>query len=192
MVINLYYSDPKLIPYRGFGYLIPRSIPLEQNPERALGVIFASESSMGQDTAPGTKLTVMLGGHWWDDWTPSDLPDEQSGIEMAQSLLKRHLRVDAKPVLAQARLHRECIPQYTVGHAQRMIDLHDALQDEYNSRLKVAGAWYSGVGVNDCVKAGRLAASAVHSQLPGLTGLERYVKPFTEPFVPKEERDTDE
>ena len=186
MVVNLYYPNPKLIPYRGFGYLIPRSIPLDQNPERALGVIFASESSIGQDTAPGTKLTVMLGGHWWDDWTPSDLPDEQSGIEMAQSLLKRHLRIDAKPVLAQARLQRECIPQYTVGYAERMIDLHEALQDEYNSRLKVAGAWSSGVGVNDCVKAGRLAAASVHSQFPGLTGLERFAKPFTAPFVPKE------
>ena len=145
-------------------------------------MIFASESSAGQDTAPGTKLTVMLGGHWWDGWTPSDLPDERAGIDMAQSLLKRHLGITEKPVVAKARLQRDCIPQYTVGHAQRMVALHEALEDEYNCRLKVAGAWYGGIGVNDCVKAARLVAAGVHSQRPGLTGVEKYVKPFTAPL----------
>jgi oxygen-dependent protoporphyrinogen oxidase len=116
MVVNLYYRNPDLIPptTRGFGYLIPRSVPLDENPERALGVLFSSETSgrpgtlvpqgmsatrpmdeeeprkgfaqelesdQGQDTAPGTKLTVMLGGRWWDGWEASDLPSEEQGIE---------------------------------------------------------------------------------------------------------------
>lgn len=68
MVVNLFYSNPSLIPVRGFGYLIPRSVPLEQNLECGLGVVFDSESSIGQDTASGTKVTVILGGHWWSDW----------------------------------------------------------------------------------------------------------------------------
>ena len=45
MVVNLYYNPPLSLPQEGFGYLIPRSVPMEQNPERALGVIFAHASS---------------------------------------------------------------------------------------------------------------------------------------------------
>lgn len=161
MVVNLYYDRPDLIPYRGFGYLIPRSIPYQQNPEQALGVIFASESSTGQDTAPGTKLTVMFGGHWWDDLAESKYPDEETAIELAYSLLERHLGIKDRPAVAKARLQKGAIPQYTVGHLSRMNELSQAVRDEFDHRLTLAGNWYGvhGVGINDCVRQAYLAAS---------------------------------
>lgn len=161
MVVNLYYDNPNLIPYRGFGYLIPRSAPIEQNPERALGVIFGSDSSVGQDTAPGTKLTVMMGGHWWDDWLESDLPDPKTAISMARSLLKRHLGITDSPSATTARLQRDAIPQYTVDHLMRMENLSEAVRDEFNGRLTLAGNWYNmhGVGVLNCITQAYLAAS---------------------------------
>ncbi|EEH05827.1 protoporphyrinogen oxidase [Histoplasma capsulatum G186AR] len=174
MVVNLYYKNPNLIPHRGFGYLIPRSVPIDLNPERALGVIFASDSSAGQDTAEGTKLTVILGGHWWDDWLLSDLPDEENAIAMAKSVLARHLRIADEPVVARARLQRDAIPQPTVGQVTQMERLHDALERRFEGRLKVAGAWYTGVGVNDSIRAGRIVAAATLEGQEGVTGLERY------------------
>lgn len=159
MVVNLYYSEPDLIPVQGFGYLIPRSIPFTQNPERALGVIFGSDSSVGQDTAPGTKLTVMMGGHWWDGWQESDYPDHETAVEMARSLLERHLQIKATPTVARSRLQRNAIPQYTVGHKDRMHDLSQAVREDFSRRLTLAGSWYAGVGVTDCVTQGYLAAS---------------------------------
>lgn len=159
MVVNLYYERPDLIPYEGFGYLIPRSIPYDQNPERALGVIFGSDSSVGQDTAPGTKLTVMMGGHWWDGWEESDYPDHDSAVSMARSLLERHLGIKDAPAVARSRLQRNAIPQYTVGHTSRMQELSRAVREEFNYRLTLAGSWYGGVGVTDCVRQAYLAAS---------------------------------
>lgn len=161
MVVNLYYDEPNLNPYRGFGYLIPRSIPFEQNPERGLGVIFSSETSYQQDTAPGTKLTVMMGGHWWDGYKESDLPTPEEGIHMARSLLKRHLGIEASPAVARARLQRNAIPQYTVNHLTRMEGLSRAVRDEFDSRLTLAGNWYSmhGVGINECITQGYMAAT---------------------------------
>ena len=140
MVINLYYQNPNLIPYTGFGYIIPQSVPISENPERALGVIFSSASAIEQDTATGTKLTVMMGGHWWDGWKPEDYPDEQTAIDMARTLLKRHLSITDSPVVARARLQRDAIPQHTVGHHDRMEQLDHALSREYGGRLKVAGS----------------------------------------------------
>lgn len=161
MVINLYYDQPNLIPYRGFGYLIPQSVPLVQNPERALGVIFGSESSQGQDTAPGTKLTIMMGGHWWDDWLDSDIPTPEEAIAMSRRLLKRHLGIDQTPAVSRARFQRQAVPQYTVGHNWRMEKLSRDVRKEFNSRLTLAGNWYglNGVGLTGCVAQAYLAAS---------------------------------
>ncbi|KAH7400090.1 protoporphyrinogen oxidase-like protein [Cadophora sp. MPI-SDFR-AT-0126] len=153
MVVNLYFKDPHILPERGFGYLIPRSIPLAQNPERALGVVFDSDAVKGQDTASGTKVTVMLGGHWWDAF--DTYPDEEEGINMARSVLHRHLNVTAKPAATRVSLQRNCIPQYTVGHESRMQAAHVDLMREFKGKLAVAGNSYTGVGLNDCVRAAR-------------------------------------
>ncbi|KAH0829452.1 protoporphyrinogen oxidase [Fonsecaea pedrosoi] len=214
MVINLYYNNPDLLPpsLRGFGYLIPRSVPLEQNPERALGVLFSSETSgrsdaaaspadgsyfesidsdpgspldpdpphgesgpVLQDTAPGTKLTVMMGGHWWSEWAPSDLPTEQQAIEMAQTLLRRHLNIKESPAVAKARLNRNCIPQYPVGYAQDMATIHEAIMSTFHGRLKLAGPWWRGApGMSDCVLSARESAWAIRDKEDEYTGVQGY------------------
>jgi protoporphyrinogen/coproporphyrinogen III oxidase len=220
MVVNLFYSDPNLLPYRGFGYLLPRSVPLEQNPERALGVIFGSETStsdqqvigelefkMGgaegplrpedlakaiafakeeaeatprpsQDTASGTKLTVMLGGHWWEGWNvETDLPNEESAIEMARSVLERHLRITDMPMVAKARLATNAIPQYQMGYHRAMGLVHEKLLEDFGGRLKVAGPAFQGaVGVNDCVKVATSLALGLKEGWDGdgRTGLEGF------------------
>ena len=156
MVVNLYYRNPSVLPTSGFGYLIPRSIPFSQNPEFALGVIFDSDSSVGQDSVPGTKLTVMMGGHWWD--TFSSYPDSDEGAAMAKSVLRRHLNITEEPEVVRVNLQKDCIPQYTVGHEQRMKRAHGELIREYKGKLAVVGNSYTGVGVNDCVRAAREVA----------------------------------
>lgn len=227
MVVNLYYASPKLAIPRGFGYLIPRSIAVPQNPERALGVIFGSETAgpkgeastvqamrmkvdfdrsdpewkkiqesgddqarmaymenvtemedkqIGQDSAPGTKLAVMLGGHWWDGWSESDLPSENEGIEMAKSVIARHLGITEEPVVAKARLQRDCIPQYQIGYRDDMARIHQDLANDFGGRMKVTGVWWQGgVGLNDCVMGAREISRGIREGWDGETGLEKYV-----------------
>lgn len=164
MVINLYFRTPDLLTtlnppggfprvdtLAGFGYLIPNSVPFSQNPERALGVIFDSDISPALAGEPGTKLTVMMGGHWWDGW--SSYPSAAEGEEMAKAVLARHLGITEAPAACHVTLQRDCIPQYTVGHSKRMALAHQALLEGTGDRVRVAGAWYSGVGVNDCLRA---------------------------------------
>jgi oxygen-dependent protoporphyrinogen oxidase len=172
MVVNLYYRSTALIAEQGFGYLIPRSIPFAQNPERALGVVFDSDVVMGQDTVPGTKVSVMLGGHWWDSFT--SYPDEEEGAAMAKAVLKRHLGIDVEPESVNVGLNRECIPQYTVGHDDRMQLAHGELMRTFRGKLAVAGNSYTGVGLNDCVRAARdVVINIAKSKVPGgVTGLE--------------------
>ena len=173
MVVNLFFSNPALLPVHGFGYLLPRSLPFTQNPERALGVVFDSDATVGQDNIPGTKLTVMLGGHWWDGW--DSYPDEEEGARMAKAIIARHLGIVEEPQAVHVGLQRECIPQYTVGHDYRMQGAHQLLGQEVKGRLRVAGNSYTGVGLNDCVRAAR---DVVRGLATGeqKTGLDTYAE----------------
>jgi len=155
MTVSLFYptdpsspsSSPTVPP--GFGYLIPQSVPFAQNPERALGVIFDSHATKGQDTVPGTKLTVMMGGHWWDDWSAYPTPSE--GLEMAQSVLARHLNITSPPAAHLVNLSRDCIPQYTIGYESRLRAYAHDITSEFGGRYRVVGNQVNGVGVNDCI-----------------------------------------
>ncbi|KAF1808997.1 Protoporphyrinogen oxidase [Eremomyces bilateralis CBS 781.70] len=173
MVVNLFFQESDLGMPEGFGYLIPQSIPIDQNPERALGVIFDSCATSGQDSVSGTKLTVILGGHWWDGWT--EFPDEEEGVSMARAILSRHLGLNATPTATQATLQRECIPQYLVGHWSRMEKGHQELKQHFKGKLKVAGSSYTGVGVNDCIQSARnLVVDADELAWKDKTGLEEF------------------
>ncbi|PNS20695.1 protoporphyrinogen oxidase [Sphaceloma murrayae] len=163
MTVNLYYSTPDLNP-PGFGYLIPLAVPIEQNPENALGVVFDNSyapdpafddddiQGPAQDTVKkrGTKLTVMLGGHYWRSWP--QYPTEEEGLQMAKSVLRRHLKITEEPIASRVNFNANCIPQYLVGHETRLNKIHDGLLTEYGGALRVAGSWINGVGVNDCLR----------------------------------------
>lgn len=170
MVVNLYFSDPTILPARGFGYLLPRSLPFEQNPEYALGVVFDSDATIGQDEIPGTKVTVMLGGHWWDGWVA--YPDEDMGASMAKAVLKRHLGISKEPRAIHVGLQKDCIPQYTVGHTTRMEEGDDTLRSLFKGRLRVAGNSYTGVGLNDCIRSARNVVAGLVEGRNRDTGLE--------------------
>lgn len=222
MTVNLYYTQPDMHP-PGFGYLIPLATPFEQNPERALGVVFDTAYSPStadtdtsqwnindmeeltrqreagrllnvndfawfnfpdkpvvQDEVPkrGTKVTVMLGGHWWDGWPA--FPSEQEGLELARSLLSRQLGIHQEPQAWAVNLQKDCIPQYTVGHEARLMDAHKKLHREYQGKLRVAGNWIQGVGVNDCLRSAWDVVKSVREgrDATGLeaVGSEEYVK----------------
>ncbi|CCG83396.1 Protoporphyrinogen oxidase [Taphrina deformans PYCC 5710] len=169
MVINFHYRDPDILPINGFGYLIPKSVPLEENPDRALGVVFDSSSVPGQDTTDGTKVTCIMGGHWWGD---GPVPSEQEGFEATKRVMKMHLGIDQEPEFWNAKIQRDCIPQYTVGHMARMKTLHHKLEQDWPG-LGLIGSSYGGVSLNDCVLHARKIAMTIADE-GRATGLEDF------------------
>jgi len=177
MVVTFFYMGKSVLPKRGFGYLIPRSIPFEQNPENALGVSFDSDIIPKLDSVGGTKVTVMLGGHWWNHLEKSQLPSEEEGLEMGRRVLARHLGIKRKPDIARATLCLDCIPQYNIGHREMLQKAHDELKSAYYGRLAVAGSSYTGVSVPDCVRSAfEIATGILGDKGNGLTGLERFAR----------------
>ncbi|RYC65637.1 hypothetical protein CHU98_g568 [Xylaria longipes] len=151
MVVNLWYPNPNLLAEGGFGYLIPSSTP--DNHEGALGVLFDSDLRTGDSEMPGTKLTVMLGGHHWDGW--EHFPSEEMGIAMAKEVVRRQLGIsESEKVVAGAHLCRDCLPQHFVGHRKRMSEAHYELMSTFRGHLTVAGPSYTTIGVIPAMRAG--------------------------------------
>lgn len=161
-IVNLWYPNPHLTAHHpGFGYLIPQSVPVEKNPHAALGIIFDSDRERAAGTpeynaAPGTKLTVMLGGHYWDFLDQDSWPDAKEAVTMAKDTIERQLGISAtEPVFTSTKVCRECIPQHLVGHAERMDRVHTQLLDAFRGTLAVIGSSYTSPGVLPSLKAAR-------------------------------------
>ncbi|KAF9407398.1 hypothetical protein BGZ94_002709 [Podila epigama] len=182
-VVNMVYSgDEAMAQFKapGFGYLIPRSENSAQNHQGLLGVVFDSCSVPDQDTGPShgktLKLTAMMGGYMFDQVVAHHSPTGRSDGVSKQDLeaffckaatdaVRKHLKIEAEPVLVRAHINKECIPQYLVGHLERLQSLDQQLRADYDGLLAVTGAGYMGVGVNDCIKHAREVAEAVVSKL---------------------------
>jgi oxygen-dependent protoporphyrinogen oxidase len=159
-VVNLYYPPGSIsLPIQGFGYLIPKTTP-DENPEDALGVIIVSDGIQGQDIGKftdGVKLTVMLGGHYWRG--RKSYPSDDELLAAAKSVVARDLGVIDDPSITLVTLQRDCIPQYEVGHWERVQRLEGYIDSTFGrDRFKIVGSAVDGVGVNDSILAARKAA----------------------------------
>lgn len=195
-VVNIWYPTPNLnAPFNGIGYLIPSTTP--DNHEGILGVLFDSDRehrgrNYGGDTVPGTKLTVMMGGHYWDT-EPSYMYDENKCINMAKRAVERHLQIseeDAAGAVATTKLCRDCIPQHTVGHRERMADAHHELLKAFKGNLSVVGGSYQTPGINSALRgAADIAYELSNKMVPhpvGNTGLQRFTRPMSESWIQDE------
>lgn len=180
MTVNLWYPTPELKP-PGFGYLIPRSVPEWENPNRALGVFFDSDVGVrGKDEPDGTKVFVLSGGHYYangpDGQDPAvQIPTEEEAIQNAKDLLQDQLGISRDtPCHAMARFAKDCIPQHYVGHMPQMAKAHTILKEGYGGKLAVAGGWFHKIGAMGALRAGYEAANDLANGKRELTGLEEY------------------
>lgn len=194
-LVNLWSPHPNLnYPHNGFGYLLPQTVPLEQNPHAALGVIFDSDAkSPGADahtppygdTIPGTKLTVMMGGHHWSDLPADFLPDaytsDTAAIQAAKETVQIQLGIPQEAwSVSSTKLCVDCIPQHLPGHISLMASAHNELLQNFKGKLAVCGGSYTAPGVPGSLRAARDVAAQTAGREKGRrygvgdTGLERF------------------
>ncbi|XP_052891896.1 protoporphyrinogen oxidase [Anopheles moucheti] len=144
-VINLQYRKADLLQQDGFGFLVP---PIENLP--ILGVIF---DSCCFDMDDNTVLTVMMGGAWFEKWFGKN-PSNEHLLEVALKNVNKILHIDQQPDSYKVNLLRKCIPQYTVGHQDRVKAIRDYIE-QHRLPIVLCGASYDGVGVNDVILSAR-------------------------------------
>ena len=143
----------------GFGFLVPRGEGV-----RSLGVLYSS--SLFPQRAPAGKvlLRVICGGTLEPDFI--GLSDEK-----ALATVRRDLRVTmgvtAEPEFVTQAKWPKGIPQYLLGHREKVAAAEDALR-EYPG-LHLTGNAYRGVGVNDCVRDAQRVVLELKARRPHLS-----------------------
>lgn len=149
-VINLQFAGNTLIKEPGFGFLIP---PIENLP--ILGVIY---DSCCFDMGNNTVLTVMMGGKWFRERFGNG--DEKDLYEKAIKSIREIMKIEQNPDAFKVNILRQCIPQYVVGHVDRVNRIQKYITD-HKIPLRLCGAAYDGVGVNDAIYSAKVAVESM-------------------------------
>lgn len=147
-VLNFQFAGDNLLSQPGFGFLVP---PIENSP--ILGCIY---DSCCFDMGPNnTVLTAMMGGKWFrerfGDGNENDL------YEKAIKQIRGILKIDKKPDTYKVSILRQCIPQYVVGHFDRIERIRTYIERN-KLPLALCGSAYDGVGVNNVIYSAKIAA----------------------------------
>jgi len=142
-VVCLGYRKEKITaPVDAFGFLIPSG-----EKRKILGTLY--DSSIFPNRAPEgyVLLRSMVGGA-----RASVLARENESkiADLVQSELATIMNIRSAPDFVKVYKHEMAIPQYTVGHLERLRNIESLLQKHKN--LYLTGNAYRGIGVNDCVE----------------------------------------
>ena len=93
----------------------------------------------------------MLGGHQFQDqFGDPEQVDKELLKNVALDTIRKSLDIRAEPRKVHVSIHKDCIPQYYVGHSELVSSLRNYTR-QYSLPLDFIGSWYDGVGLNDCI-----------------------------------------
>jgi oxygen-dependent protoporphyrinogen oxidase len=145
--VALAYRDPQPL-LSGFGFLVPRS-----QKRRLMACTFVHQKFSSRAPQGGMLLRAFFGGV--RDPRVVELSDDELA-ELAQEELQSILRLTAKPAFTRVQRWPHSMPQYNVGHLDRVARIERLAAAL--PRLKLVGSAYHGVGIPDCIHGGREAA----------------------------------
>jgi oxygen-dependent protoporphyrinogen oxidase len=135
----------------GFGFLVPRT-----EGKRLLACTFVHNKFAERVPEGGLLLRAFLGGS--TDEAALKLSDA-AVLHLVRQELGDILGLNTEPLFT--RIHRwpQAMAQYEVGHRERIAEI-ERLRKEMPG-LHLIGNAYGGIGVPDCIRAGKEAAAAV-------------------------------
>jgi protoporphyrinogen/coproporphyrinogen III oxidase len=141
MTVSLAYHKHNIPhPLDGYGYLIPRN---EGRPALACtwtSTKFAQRAPMDQ---------VLMRAFFGDAKQDLGLPDEQKWVDLARDELHQTLGVKEAPLLSWVQGWSRAMPQYNLGHLDRLKRIDNILMELPG--LALTGNAYRGVGIPDTV-----------------------------------------
>jgi protoporphyrinogen/coproporphyrinogen III oxidase len=154
--VTLAYRESDLPrPLDGYGYVIPR-----REGRKALACTWTSTKFPHRAPGGYALLRVFIGRAGQEteiNW------EEASLLEVAREELRLTLGISAAPLLERVFLWEKAMPQYALGHLQRLERIEDCLS-AYPG-LALAGNAYQGIGIPDCIHSGESASGAVLAAL---------------------------
>jgi len=135
----------------GFGFLAPRSSGI-----RTLGTVWNSSLFPGRAPQGQVLLTSFVGGAI--DSSAADLSDGALST-LVHTELAPLLAIRGQPVMQHVTLHTRAIPQYNVGHPERLQTIREAAKQLPG--LWLTGNYWRGPAIGSCIEHAREVAEQV-------------------------------
>ncbi|MEO6025897.1 MAG: protoporphyrinogen oxidase [Candidatus Binatia bacterium] len=151
-IVTLGYARTQVPhPLDGFGFVVPAV-----EGRRIIAGTFSSVKYAGRAPAEHALLRVFMGGALAEHMAL--LPDDAL-VGVARSDLGALLGVTGEPALIRIARHPRAMPQYDLGHLER-VDAIEAAVGRLGG-LALAGNAYRGVGIPDCIHSGERAVDSL-------------------------------
>lgn len=138
-------------PLDGFGVLIPRS-----ESRRTLGALFPSTLFPGRAPAQGKLISAFIGGRLDSDALSLD---DEALRALVLPDLSDILGISAPPIWSHITRWKAAIPQYEIGHGDRMAEI--TRRTAALPGLHLIGNWQGGVSMTDCITNGLALADYI-------------------------------
>lgn len=142
-------------PPQAFGFVVPVA-----ERRRIIAGSFSSLKFAGRAPAGMILARVFMGGALQTEMMNLD---DAEMIAAARDEFASLLGVTAEPALTCVRRWPDSMPQYAVGHLERVTKIERAIANV--TGLTLAGAYLRGVGIPDCIASGEGAAETTFAHL---------------------------
>lgn len=126
----------------GFGFLVPRSAKI-----RTLGTVWNSSLFPGRAPQGHVLLTSFVGGA--TDPAAVSLSEEELATIVHREIAPL-LEISGEPTATHVTRYAEAIPQYNLGHLDRLKSIQDAIAAI--PRLSIIGNYWKGPAIGACVE----------------------------------------
>jgi oxygen-dependent protoporphyrinogen oxidase len=152
VIVSLAYEEAKFDGQRaGFGFLIPK-----KERQRMAAATFVATKFPHRAPDDRILLRCFFGGI--ADAAILNESDD-SLVAIAREELRQIIGLNAAPLFTTVSRWPQSMAQYTVGHTVRVAEINKRVAAIPGFHL--AGNAYDGIGLPDCVRTGRLAASRI-------------------------------
>lgn len=147
-LVNLAFNETDVPELDGYGYVIP-------NVEGREVLACTWTSRKWDNRAPEGKvlIRVYIGRYGQPDVTEYE---DDHLLTIAQNELRQTLNITAAPLFHRIIRYPKAMPQYNLGHLERLAAINTRLAD--HPGLFLAGAAFNGIGIPDCIVSGEEAA----------------------------------
>ncbi len=142
-------------PLDGVGFVVP-----QKENRLILGCTFAQNKF--EDRAPKGFILIraFLGGENGPAWFHEN---DEALTNKVFAELKEWLGITGKPMFTQLARYERALPQYAMGHLERVLRMEERLFR--HKGLALAGNYQYGVGIPDCIESGERAADQLLESL---------------------------
>ena len=152
-----YKKDDIQHPMNGFGFVVPRS-----EKRKIMASTWSSIKFSGRAPDGSVLIRCFVGGS--KNMELVDLSDSEM-IDLVRAELRDIMGITAEPVIARVFRFKDAMPQYTVGHEERIEWIDERVLTTPGFYL--TGSAYHGIGIADSIRYGEITAKKILHQFQG-------------------------